>query len=94
MKTRLILIILFLTVLLLEGINVYLSNRVAGTSIEVARLTQAVEVIDEKNTSLRSELLSFSSFARVASRAAELGFTENKDSAIRLSAPLQVALSR
>lgn len=94
MKIKVTLLTLFLTVLLLEGINVYLSNRVAGTSIEVARLTQAVEVMEEKNTSLRSELLSFSSFARVASRAAELGFTEHKDSAIMLSAPLRVALSR
>lgn len=94
MKIKLILTTLFLTVILLEGINVYLSNRVAGTSIEVSRLTQSVEILDEKNISLKSELLSFSSFDRVASRAAELGFTENKDSAIMVNTPLQVAISR
>lgn len=94
MKTKLILLVLFITVLLLEGTNIYLSNRVAGTSIEVARLTQEVQVLDEKNISLKSELLSFSSYEHVSSRAAELGFIESKDSAIMLSTPLQVAISR
>ncbi|MFI5265320.1 MAG: hypothetical protein ACHQT7_01085 [Candidatus Levyibacteriota bacterium] len=94
MKLKPIIITLFLAVLLLEGVNVYLSNKVAGTSIEVARLTQGVQVLDEQNTSLKSELLSFSSLEHIASRAAELGFTDNKDSAIMLSTPLQVAISR
>lgn len=79
-------------VLVLEGVQVYLSNRIAGTSIEVARLTQEIGVLSEKNTSLKSELLSFSSFERIASRAAELGFIENRNQDISLKAPIPVAI--
>jgi cell division protein FtsL len=80
-------------VVLLEGVQVYLSNRIAGTSIEVARLQGEIARIDEKNVSLKSELLSFSSFDHVSSRAAELGFIENKNQDITLKAPIPVALS-
>ncbi|MGE5042314.1 MAG: hypothetical protein ACM3IJ_05440 [Candidatus Levyibacteriota bacterium] len=79
-------------VILLEGVQVYLSNRIAGTSIEVARLQQEIGVISEKNTALKSELLTFSSFEHIASRAAELGFIENKNQDISLTAPIPVAI--
>lgn len=93
MKVKYIFTTLILAVILLEGIQVYLSNRIAGSSIEVARLRQQIETLDEKNTSLKTELLSYASFSRVASRAAELGFQESKRNVIVLSAPLPVAIS-
>ena len=94
MKIKLIFTLLVVTLVVLEGVNIYLSNTVAGSSIEVARLRETIEVLDEKNISLKSEYLSYSSYDHVSSRAAELGFQESKDSAIMLKAPLQVAISR
>ncbi len=94
MKTKFLLAILIVIAILLEAVNVYLSNKIASTSIQVAKMREEVRILDERNTSLKTELLSFASFERVASRAAELGFVEGKDSTIMLKAPLQVALSR
>lgn len=88
-----IVVLLVLTVVLLEGIQVYLSNRIAGTSIEVSRLQAQIKELDEKNISLKSQLLSLSSFESIASRAAEMGFVENKTQDITLKAPIPVALS-
>lgn len=88
-----ILFLLLSVVVLLEGVQVYLSNRIAGTSIEVARLQTQIKEVDEKNISLKSQLLSLSSFESIASRAAEMGFIENKNSDITLKAPIPVALS-
>lgn len=93
MKIKLLILTLILVTVVLEGVNIFLSNNAAGTSIEVARLSQELEVLDEHNISLNTDILSYSSYEHVASRAAELGFSQNKNSAIMLSAPLQVALS-
>lgn len=94
MKLKLIFTTLILTVVLLEGVQVYLSNRIAGTSIEVAQLRSQIEVLDEKNTSLKTQLLSYSSFNNVASRAAQMGFLESRNNVIMIHAPLPVAISR
>lgn len=94
MKLKLIITLLIITIFILEGVQVYFSNRIAGTSIEVATLRQKIEALNEKNTDIKTELLSYSSFNSIASRAAELGFSENKNSVITLTAPLPVALSR
>lgn len=93
MKIKILFALLIVTTIVLECVNVFFSNTVAGSSIEVATIRQDIQMIDEKNMSLRSELLSYSSFERIASRAAELGFVENKN-AISLTAPLPVAVSR
>lgn len=92
-KLKSIFVILLILVVLLEGVQVYLSNRIAGTSIEVAQLQEKIGKLDEKNVSLKSELLTYSSFEHIASRAAELGFIENKNQDISLSAPIPVAFS-
>lgn len=94
MKLKLLITILIVTIILLEGVQVYFSNRIAGTSIEVASLRAKIEALDEKNTSLKTELLTYSSFTWVASRAAELGLSESKNNVIMLKAPLPVAISR
>lgn len=93
MKVKLIFTLLILVTVLLEGVHVYLSNRIASTSIEVAQLREEIETLDEKNTALKTELLAYSSFNRIASRAAELGFQESKRNVMVLNAPLQVAIS-
>lgn len=91
-KIRTLLTLFILLVIVLEAVSVYLSNTIAGTSVEVANLRQEIEAVNEKNVSLKTELLSYASYERIASRAAELGFVESRDSAIMVHAPLQVAL--
>lgn len=93
MKLKLAFTFMIVMIVLLQCVQVYLSNRIAGTSIEVARLRQDIEALDEKNTSLKTQLLAHSSFTSVASRAAEIGFTETKNNVILLKAPLPVAVS-
>lgn len=93
MKIKLLFATLLVTTILLESVNVYLSNRIAGGSIEVAKLREKIQELDEKNIALKTELLSYSSFNRIASRAAELGFLESKKNIMVLNAPLQVAIS-
>lgn len=93
MKIKVLIIVLVCAAFFLEGINIFLSNNAAGTSFEVSKLQQDLEVLQEHNTSLKTDLLSYSSYDHISSRAAELGFKDTKNSAIMLSAPLQVALS-
>ncbi len=82
---------LVIATLVLEGIHIYLSNRVAETSIEVATIRQEIQELDEKTTSLKTELLNYSSFERISSRAAELGFKDSRDNAIMIKTPVKVA---
>jgi len=90
---KLAMVTLILAALVLEGVHIYLSNRVAETSIEVATVRQEIQELDEKTTSLKTELLGYSSFERVSSRAAELGFKDGRDNAIMINAPVKVALA-
>ncbi len=82
---------LLITTLILEGVNIYLSNKVAETSIEVAIIRQEIQELDEKTTSLKTELLRYSSFEYISSRAAELGFNDTRDNAIMIKTPVKVA---
>lgn len=88
---KFVIISLIVLVTILEGVHIYLSNMVSETSIEVATIRNRIEVLDEKTTSLKTELLKYSSFTRISSRAAELGFEESRDSAMRVNAPVQMA---
>lgn len=92
LKTKFIIISLVISVIVAEALNIFLSNSLAGSSMEVSSLKEQIAKIDEKNTSLKTELLSYSSFENISSRAAQLGFTENKETAIMINAPLKVAL--
>lgn len=83
-----------LSILIVEGANIFLSNSLAGSSMEVSAVKKQIQDLDEKNTTLRTELLSFSSFENIASRAAGLGFGEYKDTAIMINTPLKVAINR
>ena len=77
-KVRVILIPLIVIALLLEGVNVFLTNQVSTESVTVNIMTQEIEELEQKNFTLRSEILEYTSFDSVASRAAELGFAETK----------------
>lgn len=75
----------------LEGAHIFMSNMVSETSVQVATIRNQIEELDEKTTSLKTELLNYSSYSRISSRAAELGFQESRDSALRVNVPVRMA---
>ena len=89
-KFRIIIIPLVLITMVLEGVNIFLSNQVSSESVTVSRLSSELEEVERRNYALRSEVLEYTSLDRVASRAAELGFVENKK-VISLYKPAAVA---
>lgn len=74
-------LIIFLGILslTLEGAVIYLSNQEAGDSIEVSEMKREIAELQEKNRHLRREVLAYSSFKNIASKAAELGFEEGSE---------------
>lgn len=78
-------------VIVLEIINVDISNKVAFESIHVSKLESEIKKYEQKNNILRSRILQYTSYESVASRAAALGFVEPKEY-ISLYQPLEVAV--
>lgn len=89
-KIYLLIIALFIATVVLEGFNIYLTNGVNTDSIQATDLRNAIAEVDEKNQNLHSEILEFTSFDSVASRAATLGFEGSRES-ISLHSPVEVA---
>jgi cell division protein FtsB len=78
-----VLLVLFIITTLLEGVNIFLSNRVSTDSIEAGQLQKEIAVLNSQNNILRAKVFSYASFDSVASRAAEFGF-------VQVSAPISV----
>lgn len=95
MKKIYLVLLLFLAsvTLLLEMVNIYLSNKVAADSISATKINVELKKIADENIVLKSELLHLSSFEMISSRAADLGFVQPKYT-ISLSSPVQVAFER
>jgi cell division protein FtsL len=91
LKFRTIIIPLALIALVLEGINIFLTNQVSSESVTVSRLESEIGEIEQKNFTLKSDVLEYSSLERVASRAAEMGLVETKKT-ISLYEPVTVAV--
>lgn len=84
---------LFVVVVVLEIGNIYLSNIQAVGSIKAGKLQESISQITEDNGNLATEVMQLSSLEMVASRAADLGFIEAKDT-ISLYSPQQLALKK
>lgn len=89
-KLNIIIIVLVLATFVLEGVNIFLSNRVSTDSIAASQLQQELARVEQENEILKTKVLEFASFESVASRAAEFGFVEPKDT-LSLDAPVEVA---
>ncbi len=91
--TKILLTLLVVAFLLLEGVNIYLSNKVSLESISASKVRNQIAKLQEKNQVLSGEILDYTSYEYIASRAGELGFHEEKDF-VSLYAPVQVAIGR
>jgi cell division protein FtsL len=90
-KTKITIATLLVTVLVLEGVNIFLSNSTATDSIEASILKKELAVVTQENNVVRAKVYELSSYESVASRAAEFGFAEAQGT-ISLDSPVQVAL--
>ena len=83
--------ILFLASIFLEGTDIFLANRLDSKIIYASKLHDEVNVLDQENLVLKSQVLQYTSFESIASRAAELGFSQEKQF-VSLYSPSEVAL--
>ncbi len=90
-KINILIIVLVLIAGVLQGVNIFLSNKVAADSLEAASLREKIEKLEEKNQLVHAKVLELASLEQIASRAAQLGFVE-KDNYISLYSPLEVAV--
>ena len=90
-KVYFVLALLLVTMLALETLNVYLANKVSEKSVELGSNQKLLEEVIQENTRLQFDILKNSNFARVASRAALLGFTDAPE-VISLYDPLELAI--
>lgn len=90
---RFLIIILASTALVLQIISIYISNRVGLNSIASTKIQQNLETLKEKNIELESHILTLASYNTIASRAADLGYADNKDF-VSLYDPVHVAIGR
>lgn len=89
----LIIVILALFSGALELFNLHLSSQLASDSVEVREMQASLQKYHEKNEILTSQILDYSSFDKLASKAATLGFKESR-SYISLNPPVEASAIR
>lgn len=93
-KINVLVLFLVLSTTILQGVNVYLSNRLAANSIDASTLQKKISALNEQNQILETKILEASSLEHIASKAASLGFVSNSKNYISLYSPLEVAITR
>jgi cell division protein FtsL len=93
-KINLVVLLLIVITLVLQGINIYLSNKIAANSINVSKMQENIDALNEKNQILEAKILDSTSLDHIASRAAQLGFASDNKNYISLYSPLEVAITR
>lgn len=88
-------LIIFLIIILifLQGINIFLENKTSLDSIKASKLREEIANLQEKNGIISSQVIQYSSFDTISSRAAELGFVEARQT-ISLFTPIPLALKK
>jgi cell division protein FtsL len=89
-KRNVLIIILVISTICLEMVNIFLTNSMDTDSILASQLQQEVAVMNRENNIVRAKVYELSSYESVASRAAEFGFKE-AGNVISLDTPVQVA---
>lgn len=92
-KIKVLIISLTVIMLFLELVNIYFLNKITTDSIYASKTQEKIKEYEDKNTALQTEILEYTSYEMISSRAAELGFVEPKEF-ISLQSPLQVAIKK
>ena len=87
--------ILFITLIIfiivgLSIVQVTVSNSLTTTGIELGKIEEAITTYRKENIKLNEKVLTMSSYDMIASKAADMGFVEEK-SHIVITAPLPIA---
>lgn len=90
-KYTLILKFLIAIMFVLAVGRVVVSNLISTSGVEFGVLNEEIAAIKTQNDSLREELFSKKSLENIASEAAKIGFTDNRESFV-LTSPPPVAL--
>lgn len=90
---KLTIIFLIILAFITQVVSIYLSNTMSLESIEAAELRESVSELSETNMRLQSEVLAFSSYNAISSRAGELGYNKSSEF-VSLYDPIEVARSR
>jgi hypothetical protein len=85
--------LLLIITIILEIINVHLANKLDSKSMYASQLQIEYSKLEQDNLILKSQVLKYTSFESIASRAAQLGFAEEK-SFVSLYSPAEVALNK
>ena len=83
--------VLLIATFILEVVNIHVANKLDSKTMYASKLKIEFEKLDQENLILKSEVLQYTSFESVASRAAILGFTDEK-TFVSLYTPANVAL--
>lgn len=79
-----------IVILFLSFVQVVVANSISTTGIELEKMQKEIAVLKKKNALLHEDVLVASSLTQISSKAAELGFTEEKSPFV-LSSPLPLA---
>ncbi len=73
-----IVILLAVSAVGLELLNIHLSSKLASDSVSVKNLQSRIAALDEENQILNSKVLDQTSFEAISQKAAQLGFVSNQ----------------
>ena len=82
--------LLIFSIVFLSFLQVFVSNKLSTTGVELANLQEELKTYKKGNYILKENLLTKTSLTHMASTAAVIGFVENK-SRVFLTAPLPLA---
>jgi len=97
MKTKLYSIVLSIFIgisLVLSIIKITVSTAYTTAGVELSSLDTTIKQLQKDNALLSEQIYQQSSLFTIASRAATLGFEENKTSQIIINSPLPVAYNQ
>lgn len=77
-------------VISLSIVQVVVSNNLSTTGVELAKIEEQIATYRKQNTVLQEKLLMASSLTIIASKAAEMGFVEEKSRIFLQTSPLAV----
>ncbi len=89
-KSVVVVSIIVCIVIILSIVQVTVANMISTKGIEVSKMEQAIQDYKRKNTLMKEKILEQASYTEIASKAATLGFVEEKNS-VYLSTPLPLA---